>query len=153
MTNSVEQRPSSKADSFLTSREIPRILWNPKVHYRVQNSLPFLPILSHIDPVRFVSLNPISWLYSVVLFFHPRLVLPSILLPFSSNSCLGLPSGLQPSGLLARTYIMPLCHTCQSGWPMCSDDISPGWLHSVGHRKSVLWRQCRFITTLGPMQK
>jgi hypothetical protein len=31
MANSVEQRPSSKADSFSTCREIPRILGNAEI--------------------------------------------------------------------------------------------------------------------------
>ena len=34
-TYSMEQRPSWKANWFLASQEIPRILWNPKVHHRV----------------------------------------------------------------------------------------------------------------------
>ena len=35
----------------LASQEIHRILWNPKVYYRIHNSLPPIPILSHIYPV------------------------------------------------------------------------------------------------------
>ena len=49
----MEQSPSWEANRFSASQEIPCILWNPKVHYRIHKSLPPFRLLSQR-----ISLSP-----------------------------------------------------------------------------------------------
>jgi len=45
----VEYSPSCEGCSISASQEIPFLLWNSKVHYRVYNSKPLFPIQSYLN--------------------------------------------------------------------------------------------------------
>ena len=68
LTYSMEQSPSWEANRFTASQEIPRILWNPKVHYRIHKCLPTVPVLGQLDPVH----TPTSYFLKV----HHDIILP-----------------------------------------------------------------------------
>ena len=64
----MEQGHSWEANWFAISQEIPRILWNPKVHYRTHKCTPPVPILGQPDPVHM----PTSHLLEI----HPNIIHP-----------------------------------------------------------------------------
>jgi hypothetical protein len=58
----MELSPSREAASCAATQELPSILWNPKVHYRVHMSPPLVHILSHVNPVH-INLSYLSKIY------------------------------------------------------------------------------------------
>ena len=96
----MEQSPSWEANLFLDSQEMPRILWNSKVHYRIHKCPPIVPIQSQLDPVH--TPHPTSW---------------SSILILSSHLRLGLSSCLFPSRFPTKTLYMPLLSPIRATCP------------------------------------
>jgi hypothetical protein len=113
LTYSIQQRPSWEAYRSSACQKITRILYRPKVHYRIYNSPPAVPVRSQTDPA-----HGSPFLFSMI---HFNIILPSM--PESSK--------YSPS--------LRFIHQIQSSW---FDYLTNNWWRVQSIKLNVQLCQC-----------
>ena len=112
----MQQSPSWKANRFSASKEIPSILRNPKVHYRIHKCPPSVPILTQLDPVLVPTSHFLKIYLNIILSCTPGSPKWSYCLRFPQQN---------------PVYASPLPHTCYMPSPSHSSRFyhlkNTGW--------------------------
>jgi hypothetical protein len=116
----MEQRSSWEANNSSANKGILRVLRKREVNSRVFRGMPPVHIPSQVNPVH--DWHPIAWRSILILSYHPRLCLPSILFPsgFATKTLHAFLLSVKRDTRHSRLISQDVIHFCRNwqslGW-------------------------------------
>jgi len=127
----MQESTSWEANRSSVSQEIPRLLWNPKVHYRIHKLSPALPILNQSNPSYSFRSHFLKINFNMILHLQ-----------------LGLPCGLFPSGLPTIAHYAPLLSPIRAICPTLLLDLITRIILIVTHIDSGGYMVLKLVEAL-----
>ena len=158
LTYSMVQSPSWEANWFAASQEIPRILWIPKVHYRIHKLPPPVPILGSPNPVHMPTTHLLEIQTNIIHPSTPRSPQRSLSLrfphqdpicPLSSPIRATCPTHLILHGFITRTILGEQYRPFSSSFRRSTTELRNEQKFNIRSRH-LFWRQsvlvCNTVT-------
>jgi hypothetical protein len=105
-----------EANRFASSPEIPRILWNPKVHYRIHNFPPPVSILSQVNPAHTPTYHSLNIHLNINLPSKPRSPQWNLSLRVSHQNPIHASSFPHTCYMSCPSRSSRFCHPHNIGW-------------------------------------
>ena len=154
----MEHSPSWETNWPSSGQEIPRLLWNPKVHYLIHNTPPPVPILSQTSSLRAFPPHFLMSHFNIILqstHRSPKRPL-SIRSPNRNSICASLDTHTCYMGRLSHSswFVVVVVVNDRSQWPLSKEWVCSRSLAGIeGSNPSAIIDDCLLLVSCVVRQK